>query len=78
MAFHVAMVRLKRALIPMLIGQQTGPMQGLFETNFQVTGAEFSFPQNVGNDPAILLRRRAIRATLRSPRGFDLFRGGQT
>ena len=31
----------------------------------------FCLSQNVGNDPAFLLRLRAIRATLRAPRGFD-------
>jgi hypothetical protein len=30
-AFGVAMARLKRALIPMVIGQEAGRMQGLLE-----------------------------------------------
>jgi hypothetical protein len=34
-----------------------------------------SFPQNVGNGGAFLLRSWAIRATLQSPCGFDHLRG---
>jgi hypothetical protein len=37
MAFHVAMGRLKAALIPHLIGQQTGPMRSIFRAGFQVS-----------------------------------------
>jgi hypothetical protein len=34
MGFGVAMARLKRALIPMLIGNKTGPMRSIFEQVF--------------------------------------------
>jgi len=43
--------------------------QGLWVAAF--AGTTTDEPQNVGNEPAHLLRLPAIRATLRSPRGFD-------
>jgi hypothetical protein len=35
MGFGIAMARLKRALIPYLIGQSAGPMRGIFEEVFR-------------------------------------------
>jgi hypothetical protein len=53
MAFGVAMARLKRALIPHLMGQSAGPMRGLFEQIFPMKQAA-----NLGG----LTDRRSLRS----------------